>query len=333
MQSHHSIEYDVFLTGATGQIGRYLLRELITRPLRVVVVSRSAIAESVVLERLGDGYRHPESSLTIIQGNLEDMELPRARITINAAGFTSLDGQIAKYWRSNILIATRLAHHAQKINGKLIQLSSVAVAEFRKHVLREDEFAIPHPNQLTYSMSKVFTELAVESILPRYRRLILRIGDVIPRFDYFDTDWRPRHWLPILFSQGRTGFGYAPADYGVWLSFTEELAHAILTLMDYPDTERRLHLLGHKYHWRDFIRATDHVPWASEGLSKWMSDIILHGPEADEVSDFQTRQVMDHYNLSWTRADNAYWRLFFEQSVKERRERASNRRDNPQNQG
>lgn len=302
--------YDYLLTGPTGQVGRYLLR-LLTQLGSVAVVMRRCSVQAAWTELETLGLDMKSSNLHIILGDLNTCELPSARHIVNAAGFTSFAGRPTDYWKSNIMVAVRLAHHARRIGATFHQLSSVAVAEFRSDVLTEVKEAVPDEHQLLYSTSKVFVELAVSSILPTTR--IFRIGDVVPPICNFDRDWRKTHWLPILFRCGKQGFDYAPHTYKVWLGDTSEVAKAIIHLMDAPG--HRHHVLGNPYSWATFRKNAMSEGVSSPGLAKWMTDIILHGPEADMVDDTATRLVLAKGGFTWSKLNDNYWRSFAERSV------------------
>lgn len=308
-------EYDYLLAGATGQIGRYLLPELMK--LGSVAIIMRPPANQAAQHKLIQLLRSDELP-TVILGDVNTVELlPTARHIINAAGFTGLAGSITDYWPSNIMAAMTLAHHALNTEARLHQLSSVAVAEFRPEILTEGDKPIPDPRQLLYSTSKVMVELATEAILPSFQLQIVRIGDVVPPIEDMERNWRRTHWLPILFSCGKAGFSFAPPNYEVWLSDVSELARAITSLLDSP--QHRVHALGEKYDWATLREYAHHTPQSRPSLlrmAEWMSWVILHGPEARMVSDRSTRAVLQYRSMfQWTRLGDEYWTTFANRSL------------------
>ncbi len=306
--------YDVLLTGASGQVGRYLLQELLAFGSVAVVMRRQSVLEAKdELRRLtGEPLSGRFNDVDIILGDLNTCELPDAEHIVNAAGFTSLSGPPSAYWKDNIMPAIRLAHHAVKTGGQLHQLSSVAVAEFRPDILRETSQAIPDERQLNYSTSKVFVELAVSAISSRSQ--IIRLGDVVPPIDRLSTDFRRAHWLSILFSSGPCGFDWARPDYTVWLADARELARAVRVLMDAPG--RCYHALGKRYGWRFFRQHAVPTTLPRPALARWMTNIILHGPEGSEVNEDVTYQALAKEGFEWSTLDAKYWAAFAKRSVR-----------------
>lgn len=311
--------YDVLLTGATGQIGRHVLTALLKQGKTVSVVMRRKDKWQAVeeLTRITNLPLTLTGGVGVYLGDLTDAKCPLPTVDriINCAGHTALGMKpVANYWQDNIQVAIRLAHYAKRTGAFLHQLSSVAVAEFRGHVLTEEDTPIPDERQLTYSMSKVMVELAVTSIVPRCQ--ILRLGDAIPPPFRIREDFRENHWLPILFRYGREGFAYAPDDYSVWLATGDQIGRAISLL-----TETRLqrcHILGQMYPWKFFRQH------ALEGgrkpityIIKWMSDIILHGPEAHEVSDSITAREFKNLGFQWLSPGAEYWKQFAQRSLEQ----------------
>ncbi len=318
-----SQRYKYLLTGPTGQIGRYLLRELMNVKGSVAVVMRRQTrgqAENDLMKALGPLCHDEMPDVGITLGSITSCNLPEAEHIINAAGCTNLGHTLPTvYWNENILTAVRLAHHAKKTGASFHQLSSVAVAEFRPDLLTEDKVAFPDTRQTDYATSKVLVELSVASILPEAQ--FLRIGDVVPPISAMETDWRRSHWLPILFSCGKPGFQFAPDDYGVWLADVSELARSIMLLVNYPGG--RYHLLGNTYCWSELRGHALEMEREGQILSpmvKWMTDIILHGPEARMVDDDKTRKLLGKEGFTWHKLDATYWKAFAERSVRRENE-------------
>lgn len=309
------MKFDYLLTGASGQVGRYILRSLVDRQANVAVTMRRKTTKEAVDElclKTGLDPRVFARRVTVFLGDLTDnssWELPEAAHIINSAGHTSLGLSLPQqYWKSNILTAIRLAHHANFTGAKSFhQFSSVAVAEFRDTILTEYGIAIPDERQLTYSTSKVLVELAVHAIRPSTQ--ILRIGDIVPPVDRIKEDIRASHWLPILFKLGKDGFNYADPDYSVWLADSRELAEAVMILIDQP--EIRFHLLGNAYSWKTFQESASNLPAKDDHrMARWMTKIILYGPEAKQVSQNYTWPLLAGSGFEWTRLDSTYWRTF-----------------------
>ena len=154
-------------------------------------------------------------------------------------------------------------------------------------------------------------ELAVEAVYPWSR--IVRIGDVVPPVEDMATNWRRNHWLPIMFSCGRNAFDYIPEDYTVWLSRTDELARNVAQVasLGYGHSGR-YHLLGNRYSLRKFREYVDDGRSKSLILAQWISEKILHAPEASMVSQSITEKM---YHFDWTTLDANYWKAFAERSI------------------
>lgn len=304
--------YDFLLAGASGQVGRYLLRELQEHGSVAVVMRRPSVSSAQSeLSRLVGGDWTALKDVTVIPGDVNTCELPRARHIVNAAGFTSLSGPPEDYWKANIMPAIRLAHHANATGAKLHQLSSVAVAEFRDDILYEESRPIPDGRQLTYSTSKVLMELAVSAVKPDTQ--ILRLGDVVPPLDRLEIDWRRSHWLSILFASGPAGFQFVPPEYTVWLADAAELAAAIAILMDKPG--HCYHVLGKRYSWSFFRENAALSARPRIALTEWMTKIVMHGPEGGRVNEDFTYRTLQEEDFEWTLLNPAYWKAFGERSV------------------
>ena len=303
--------YDYLLTGATGQIGRYFLRELLGKGKIAVIMRRdNALAAAQELQKVAQ--KQPLEGVDVILGDLNDCNLPVTKHIINAAAYTTLANvDHGRYWEDNILPAVRLAHHAETTGAVLHQMSSIAVAEFRKDKLTEDKDPIPNTNQLHYSISKCMVELAVRAVSKRAH--IYRLGDVIPPMANMESDWRRNHWLPILFMCGKEGFSHAPPDYGIWLADTAELAKAVVLLTSCD--EPRYHVLGHLYHWKEFKGWALDRQTKMRAMGHWMTEIILHGPDGNDVDGTLTTQLLASKGFSWTTQGDTYWQAFAKQSM------------------
>jgi nucleoside-diphosphate-sugar epimerase len=274
--------YDYWLVGSTGQIGRYLLPEL-------------------------------QNKGTVSVADPRKDDFPVAEHIVNAAGCTKLGlPDVNEYWNNNILLAVKLARYASHIGASFHQLSSVAVAEFKSRVLRESDEPIPDERQLPYSMSKVLVELATRAVNPY--TVIYRVGDVVPPLEDMSKNWRRNHWLSVLFSQGKAGFDLFPEDYGVWLSETKELAHSIRLLLH--RSSPTYHVLGCRYNISELREAALPVFLPSQPVIQWMTEIVLHGPEASMVdNDGETPGLLRLDNFKYTRLDKHYWEEFAKSSV------------------
>ncbi|KKN32854.1 hypothetical protein LCGC14_0809720 [marine sediment metagenome] len=310
---HSGHDYNYMLVGATGQIGRYLLELLPQMGRTVVLIRRKSLQDA--------RWDLPAGEFDIVLGGLSSSNLPTACHVINAAGFTKLvSHNIHKYIGSNVIGATNLAHHVAETGGILHQLSSVAVAEFRKDVLTEANTPMVVGKQLPYSLSKALMENAISAILPPEQLQILRLGDVVPPVSAFSADWRRDHWLPVLFSCGKPGLSHAPPDYHVWVSDVSELAKAVCLLLDSPMS--MCHVLGKMYSFEQFKRNAMDVP-AEENrdrLSKWMTHIITYGPEAHMVTDYSTMDELHLRGFEWTTLEDPYWIAFALRSREPRRQ-------------
>jgi nucleoside-diphosphate-sugar epimerase len=277
--------HDFILVGATGQVGRYLLPEL-QKLGSVAIVGRDT----------------PTSP-----------PLPVAKYIVNAAGCTKLDNRTPydTYWRDNINLAVRLAHHAEETKARLYQLSSVAVAEFRSGMLFERTVPIPDTRQLRYSQSKCLMELAVRAVSKEAQ--IIRLGDVVPPIAHMAEDWRKTHWLSILFSCGQHGFDYAPPKYSVWLATAEEVARAITKLFD--EQGRCFHVLGQRHFWTEFQAYAEPEGKTPLAMAEWMTKIVLYGPEGQNVNDAYTKHTLSEKGFEFQQLYSDYWRAFAMRSL------------------
>jgi len=208
--------------------------------------------------------------------------------------------------------AIRLARHAKETDAAFHQLSSISVGEFRRNVLAEVSDPIPDERQLLYSASKVMLELAVRAITPYAQ--IFRFGDAVPPVEKFGLDWRSSHWLSILFACGKKGFAFAPDNYSVWVASTEEIADAMVFLIG-NGARSRYHLLGNHYSWAFFRQHACEEGHLSRLMSKWMTSIVMYGPEAHMVSGSHTDAELKRLGFTWPKLSPDYWRIFAARSL------------------
>lgn len=319
----HSVDY--LITGVTGQIGRYFLRDLVLEADIAVVMRRSSRAEAedelLTLVKLKDKVDEIPD-LDIILGDICECELPLAKYIINASGYTSLQElDFRKYVVGNINPAIKLAHHAKKTGAELHHMSSISVAE-QYHELHGWSFeeycpALPHLAQLPYARSKCLAELAIKAIAPQHV-CVHRLGDVVPPLEYLDEDWRDKHWLPITFSCGRSAFDHAPYDYGVWLADTKELAEAVLKLIHAKHPVNSYHVLGCLYDWSSFRKYVENAPVDHTRVARWITDIILYGPNGHHVCSNFTNRILTEEGFEWNEKSEEYWQAFAKKSFERR---------------
>ncbi len=279
-------DYDFALAGSTGQLGQVLLKML------------EGIG-TVHLIRRGD----------VLFG------APTARHVINAAGYTKFDDNIKRYWQDNIRFAVELSNWAETFGSYFHQLSSEAVAEYRKDVLTESSGSPrAHPSMIDYALSKVLTEQAVQSTMSPGKLSIYRTADFVPSPGHFAEDWRKNHWLTILFQAGKTGFNPGD-DFPVWVATTGDVARAIaLLIMDPRVRNRAYHLLGHVYYWSQFQEAAQ-VGESASLLQQRMVDTVravvrIDPPLANCIVQYDTKQELGELGFQWEYLELDYWQKY-----------------------
>ena len=134
----------ILLTGAAGFLGRRLLSLLLERGFDVVAVFHRRVVE----------VQHPR--LSVVVGDLAEVEIPRADLAVHAAAATDVDAcevDRAACWRSNVLATRRVASRLPTI-----YISTDYVFPGDKGLYREDD--LPGPVNF-YGLTKLLGEEAV----------------------------------------------------------------------------------------------------------------------------------------------------------------------------
>jgi thioester reductase-like protein len=178
-----SVGQEIFLTGATGLLGRYLLRDLLASGCSVAVLIRDSPAEQAS-ERLAQLLTFGEESLnrklprpTLVHGDLNTASLGlgtserhwlgrRARRVIHSAAYVAYhptpDGEP---WETNVNGTRRLLEFCRSLGiTEVHHLSTAFVCGDRRDVVREDELDCGGGSSNAYEQSK----FAAEQMIRRF---------------------------------------------------------------------------------------------------------------------------------------------------------------------
>lgn len=187
----------IFLTGATGLLGRYLLRDLLAsgRPIGVLIRDSSSASASERLAELQefcqDSLRRPLPQPMLIEGDLRTPGLGlgtverhwltrHARAVIHSAAYVSYqptpDGEP---WQTNVLGTRRLLELCQPLGiAQMHYLSTAFVCGDRRGLVREDELDCGSGSTNAYERSKFAAEELVRQF-PGIRATIYRPSVVV----------------------------------------------------------------------------------------------------------------------------------------------------------
>jgi nucleoside-diphosphate-sugar epimerase len=311
------VKPDVVLLGATGQIGRHILRLLVGRATVAVVMRRTSRKQAIDDLRAAVGNDAGWlDSVHVILGDSNSADLSDAPHIINASGLTTLSGPPEPYWEANVRATVRLAHHAATTGAHLHLLSTIAVADCRHDDLTERDAPRPHPDQGTYVLSKCLSELLAEAVLPPERLSVYRTADVVPPMDRVSRDIRRNHWITVLL--GTDAAAYCPrlARFQFYAAPADQMASAVLTLLE-RDAGRRYHLFGHKYDWSELARGLDHadVPAARMALGRRVAALLdTDPPISARAVQQETLQILHTAGFGWRQPNTHYWQRLAAQS-------------------
>jgi thioester reductase-like protein len=194
-----SLRQGVFLTGATGLLGRYLLRDLLASGYTVAVLIRDSPAEQAS-ERLAQLLSFGEESLnrklprpTLLHGDLNTASLglgaselhwlaQHARAVIHSAAYVAyhptLDGEP---WETNVNGTRRLLELCRSMGKTQVHhLSTAFVCGDRRGVVREDELDCGSGSSNAYEQSKFAAEQMIrrfDGIRATFYRPSVIVGD------------------------------------------------------------------------------------------------------------------------------------------------------------
>jgi nucleoside-diphosphate-sugar epimerase len=220
---------NVFVTGATGLVGRHFVRRAIDAGYHVQAMVR-ANSDRGVLEDLPVQY--VEADLTAPESL--PAAVAEADIVVHAAAHVGDWGPAEKYRAINVVALEHMLHAAQR-NGRLqrwIQISSLGVYPARHHY-GTDETLPPDLSGLDgYTKTKAEAEIIIQRHIHEHGlpAVILR-----PGFIYGPGD---RHALPRLIEKiqaGKMKF-LGRGDRLLNNTSVENLCDAILLAIEKPDT-------------------------------------------------------------------------------------------------
>lgn len=304
------MKYDYLLLGASGQVGRCILRSLTTQGAIAVLMRRRSThqAENELRELVGDEV-YDAASITIYIGDILETELPCSNAIIHAAGLTKFSSTFSDYWTANVMSTIRLAHHARNTNARLHLLSTISVAQCRDSMLYEDDKPIPHQEQSNYALSKCISELIASEILPSKHLSIYRISDVVPELPRLVKDLRRNHWLTLLLGTGFAKRCHLPDNYEFYLLAGAELGRTFATLVS-TATPGTFHLFGKKYTWSILKHAATEILLAEKRkrVGAYIERIIGDKISlASLVDDTKTRNLLQNSGEEWSYLEPNYW--------------------------
>lgn len=224
----------VLLTGATGMIGRFILRDLAARDVDAAVLVRGANAEqriANVIESLGQ--LHPSCGVDdsiptprVIRGDLhaadlalsaEDADWVERNVdsVIHCAGDVSFghDGAADDVWRTNVDGTTNLARAALARGIEAFSFVSTAfVCGDRQGIVREDEARSGQGFGSVYEEAKLRAEeVLAETGLERVKifRPCFVGGDTVTGFS---STFHGIYWFALFTAMARLRAGVSPGE-------------------------------------------------------------------------------------------------------------------------
>ena len=175
----------IFLTGGTGFLGRYLIRELKKAGHEIYALVRSETLAKVNLSEHFDG-------VTFIKGNLnlpqicetpEDREMLKERVTdvIHAAALYDLEANRESLYLANVVGTHHLIHLASEMRKirEFHHVSTMAVAGNHHGLFQEDYFGINPQFSDPYGETKYLAEAAIRNWKTDTKKTIHRLGILV----------------------------------------------------------------------------------------------------------------------------------------------------------
>ena len=190
----------VLITGATGFLGKYIVKELKNNGYQVVAFGRN--------EKIGKSLI--DSNVEFFKGDIENKEdLLRAfqgcSAVIHAAALSTVWGKWSNFYKVNVLGTRNIVEICEKQGLKLVFVSSPSIYAGAKDQLDVKENEAPKDNNLNfYIKSKIMAENIIKNSKLNYMiirpRGLFGIGDtsIIPRL----LDLNKKMGIP-LFADGK----------------------------------------------------------------------------------------------------------------------------------
>ena len=190
----------VLITGATGFLGKYVVKELKNNGYQVVAFGRN--------EKIGKALI--DSNVEFFKGDIENKEdLLRAfqgcSAVIHAAALSTVWGKWSNFYKVNVLGTRNIVEICEKQGLKLVFVSSPSIYAGAKDQLDVKENEAPKDNNLNfYIKSKIMAENIIKNSKLNYMiirpRGLFGIGDtsIIPRL----LDLNKKMGIP-LFADGK----------------------------------------------------------------------------------------------------------------------------------
>jgi thioester reductase-like protein len=258
----------VLLTGATGCLGRYLLRDLLASGWRVAVLVRATRSQTAA-ERIAALRQQLEipatRRLTTLAGDLgAGLDQPtqgwlrrHCRQVVHAAALTSLRGsQPGAHWQSNVAATQHLLDICGGNIAGFHHVSTAFVSGDRPGIIREDELECGQSFHNDYEASKY----AAEKRVRRFSSLRA-------------TVYRPS----VIVGDSRTGYTSSYQGFYRFLELADRLAS--------PSTARRRELVLRLPFTGAEPRNLIPVDWVAQAIVSIVSRPALHGRTYHLVAD------------------------------------------------
>lgn len=220
----------VLLTGATGMIGRFILRDLAARDVETAVLVRGQNAEARIAEAIESLERlHPDTEITaprVVRGDLHAADLGVSAAdaawlgrhvdgVIHCAGDVSFGNE----WQAEAIRKTNVEGTANVARfcldrgiGRLSHVSTAFVCGDRQGVIREDEGRCGQGFGSAYEEAKLLAEeVLAEAGLPELKifRPCFVGGDTATGYT---STFHGIYWFALFTAMARMRAGAAPGE-------------------------------------------------------------------------------------------------------------------------